>query len=231
MNVRSPELKPLAVCLVSGGLDSAVTVAVAQRDGFDTRFLFVDYGQKTANKERKSATALAEHFEAVSLNVVRLPWLRSFGGSGLFRRDVPLTQANEKFEYVPFRNSILLAVATALAEVSDADRVYIGSTGSDRIAPDNSPEFVLAFQQLVRLGTMLKTDITISAPLIEKNKTQVIQTGVDLGVPFEKTWSCHNTTKLACGGCSNCRSRQTAFQSLGLIDPLKYKTAKLGSVL
>lgn len=219
----TPESKPLAICLISGGLDSAVTAAVAIQDGFATRFLFIDYRQKTIGKERKNATALAEHFAAVSLDVVRLPWLKSFGGSGLFRRDVQLTQANERFEYVPFRNSIFLAVATALAEVSDAERVYIGSTGSDRICPDNSPEFIKIFQQLTRLGTMLKTDIQITAPLISMNKIQVVKTGIDLNVPFELTWSCHNATKVACGGCSNCRSRQAAFQSLGLTDPLKYR--------
>ncbi len=231
MNARSPESKPLAVCLVSGGLDSAVTVAIAKRDGFDAKFLFVDYGQKTQGRERKSAVSLAEHFQAISLDVVRLPWLRSFGGSGLFRRDVSLTQANEKFEYVPFRNSLLLAVGVALAEVLGADRVYIGSTGSDRIAPDNSPAFIEAFQRLTQLGTMIKTDIAITAPLIEMNKAQVIQTGVALNVPFEKTWSCHNASKLACGGCSNCRSRQAAFQSLGLTDPIKYRLPKLSSAL
>lgn len=223
------ESKPAAVCLVSGGLDSAVTAAVAKIDGFDIRFLFVDYGQKTAVKERRSATALAEYFEATSLDVVRLPWLRSFGGSGLFRKDVELTQANEKFEYVPFRNSILLAVATALAEASDADRVYIGSTGSDHIAPDNSLEFIAAFQQLTRIGTMLKTDIQITAPLIHMSKAQVVQTGASLNVPFELTWSCHNRSKLACGGCSNCRSRQAAFQSLGLTDPLRYRSNNFAS--
>lgn len=220
----SPESKPKAICLVSGGLDSAVTVAVAQRDGFNTRFLFVDYGQKTASKERRSATALAEHFQTETPNIVRLPWLKEFGGSGLFRTDVTLNKDNEKFEYVPFRNSLLLAIGVALAEVSGADRVYIGSTGSDRIAPDNSPEFIEAFQRLTRLGTMLKTDIQITAPLIELNKQGVVKLGIDLNVPFEKTWSCHNTSELACGGCSNCRSRLAAFQSLGLRDPLPYAT-------
>lgn len=217
------ESKPLAVCLVSGGLDSAVTVAIAQRDGFNTRFLFVDYGQKTVTKERSTSRALANHFGVATPDIVRLPWLRQFGGSGLFRRDIELKQSNERFEYVPFRNSLLLAVGVALAEVSGADRVYIGSTGSDRITPDNSPAFIAAFQQLAILGTMLKTDIQITAPLINMNKAQVIQTGANLKVPFELTWSCHNATKLACGGCSNCRSRQAAFQSLGLTDPLRYR--------
>ncbi len=221
------ESKQSAICLVSGGLDSAVTAAIAKQDGFAVRFLFVDYGQKTNHKERKSSAALAEHYEAAQLDIVRLPWLKSFGGSGLFRKDVQLDKSNEKFEYVPFRNSILLAVATALAEVSDADRVYIGSTGSDRIAPDNSPEFIETFQQLAKLGTMIKTDIQIAAPLINMSKEQVVQTGVDLSVPFELTWSCHNATQLACGGCSNCRSRQAAFQSLGLVDPIKYATVEV----
>lgn len=221
--MRTSETKPLAICLISGGLDSAVTAAIAKEDGFANRFLFVDYGQKTNGKEKKSAAALARHFKAVAMDVVKLPWLKSFGGSGLFRKDVQLDESNETFEYVPFRNSILLAVATALAEVSDADRVYIGSTGSDRIAPDNSPEFIEAFQQLTKLGTMIKTDIQITAPLIDMNKEQVIQKGVNLNVPFELTWSCHNATQLACGGCSNCRSRQAAFQSLGLVDPLRYR--------
>lgn len=221
--IMAVESKKLAVCLVSGGLDSAVTAAVAQNDGFATRFLFVDYGQKTSTKERRSSAALAAHFEVEGMDIVKLPWLKRFGGSGLFRKDVELDKSNEKFEYVPFRNSILLAVGVALAEVSNADRVYIGSTGSDRIAPDNSPEFVAAFQELIKFGTMLKTDIQVTAPLIHMSKEQVIQKGIDLNVPFELTWSCHNATQLACGGCSNCRSRQVAFQSLGLVDPLRYR--------
>lgn len=221
--MKTPESKPLAVCLVSGGLDSAVTAAVAIGDGFATRFLFVDYGQKTGSKERRSATALAKHFAAVQLDLVRLPWLKTFGGSGLFRSDVSLDESNSQFEYVPFRNSILLAVATALAEVSDADRVYIGSTGSDRICPDNSPEFIAAFQKLAKVGTMINTGIKITAPLIELNKQQVVQLGTNLNVPFELTWSCHNVTQHACGNCSNCLSRKAAFQSLGLTDPIKYR--------
>lgn len=214
-----------AVCLMSGGLDSAVTAAVAIRGGFIPKFLFVDYGQKTRVRERQSAQELATHFGSPELRVVRLPWLRSFGKSGLFRDDVNLDETNFRLEYVPFRNSILLAIATALAEVTDADRVYIGSTGSDRICPDNSPEFIEAFQGVVRLGTMLKTDIQVTAPLVEMDKVGVVKLGSELGVPFEKTWSCHNGKKLACAHCSNCRSRLVAFDRLGLKDPLRYSSS------
>lgn len=217
------EIQGRAVCLMSGGLDSAVTAAVARRDGFQSRFLFVDYGQKTNQRERQSAQAVASHYGTDPLQVVELPWLRSFGKSGLFDTGTELNKDNSKFEYVPFRNSILLSVATALAEVTDADRVYIGSTGSDRICPDNSPEFLEAFQSLMSLGTMLKRDIKLEAPLSAMDKREVVKTGLDLEVPFEKTWSCHNATGLACGNCSNCVARVAAFTSLNATDPLRYR--------
>lgn len=215
-----------AVCLMSGGLDSAVTAAFAQRDGFKTEFLFVDYGQKTSTREARSARSLAFHYGAEALRVVKLPWLKDFGQShsGLFDRNVELTPTNSQFEYVPFRNTILLSVATALAEVSGADRVYIGSTGSDRICPDNSPEYLEAFQQVMGLGTMIKRDIQLTAPLSAMDKKQVVETGLDLNVPFEKSWSCHNATRVACGNCSNCVGRVAAFQSLGVKDPLPYRS-------
>ena len=125
-------------------------------------------------------------------------------------------------EYVPNRNAILETQAIAYAEYLKAGVVCVGSTGEDNICPDNSPKFINTMQQLINEGTLLKPAIQIVAPLILTDKRGVVAEGIRLGVPFELTWSCHNRTNLACGSCSNCKSRLEAFRLNGVKDPIKY---------
>jgi 7-cyano-7-deazaguanine synthase len=212
-----------AVCLISGGLDSTVATSVAASKGYQLYFLFLEYGQKTLVKERKCVEKLKKYFDPKKLTIVELPWLRQFGGSALLDQTTKLDENNPELEYVPFRNSIFLSVATAYAEVNRVNYIYIGSTGGDRICPDNSQEYLNAFQKIIDLGTMLHRNIKIKAPLIKTDKTGAIKIGRKLKTPFELTWSCHNNTEKACGVCSNCRARIEAFESNHLTDPIDYE--------
>lgn len=212
-----------AICLVSGGLDSAVAAAIAIDKGYEPIFLFLRYGQKTQTKEEWCFDELVKFWMIKQAYKVDLPWIKEFGGSALLEKDISLDEINFMLEYVPFRNSIFLSIATALAEVKGADIVVIGSTGGDHVCPDNSQEFHDSFQKVVEIGTMLKKDIMIFHPLTETNKTGVVRIGNKLKVPFELTWSCHNGIDFACGHCSNCLSRIEAFNLNVSQDPIKYE--------
>ncbi len=216
-------MKERAVCLISGGLDSAVISAIAKDEGHELYGLFFDYGQKNIGHERRSTTQLTQALEFREFKEISLPYLKDFGGSALFDTETPLDSTNFLSEYVPFRNSQFLAVATAWAEVLYARRIYIGSTGGDRVCPDNSPQYLATFQEVINQGTLIHKDITITAPLLTTDKTGAVAIGSRLKVPFEHTWSCHNERELACGECSNCSARLRAFQLNNLTDPIKYQ--------
>lgn len=221
---RGPEIgKPKrAVILISGGLDSTVAAGIAKSRGFELYFMFANYGQKTLEKERESVDKIAEHYHPKELVNVDLTWLSQIGKSGLFDSETQLDETNFLLEYVPFRNSVLLSAATAWAETIGADAVFIGSSGGDHICPDNSPQYLRAFQRVVKEGTMLKRDIKLEAPLSRMEKTGTIELGLSLDVPFELTWSCHNNVDTACGHCSNCLSRLQAFETIRGKDPIRY---------
>lgn len=213
-----------ATGLISGGLDSTVVAAFMSANYATNHYVFCDYGQKTLIRERRAFEELCEFFEPTSAQVVDMRWMQRIGQSALFETETTLTDANRKREYVPFRNANLLGVAVAMAETIEADAVLIGSTGGDTTCPDNSPAFLQAFQQVVNEGTMTDQHIAVVAPLIDLDKKGVIQLGLALDAPFERSWSCHNNSNdMACGGCSNCASRREAFTELGLVDPLAYE--------
>jgi len=212
-----------ALCILSGGLDSAACLGWAVNNYNEVSTIFFNYGQKTYSREAKCVKKLTQHFEIKDNQVIDIPWLSGFGVSGLFNQDTFLDESNEKNEYVPFRNSIMLSIATAYAESEKMDAIVIGSTGGDHICPDNSPDFITAFQELIKNGTMIKTDITIEAPLINGDKVTSIELATENNVPLQHTWSCHNNIEFACGQCSNCRSRLDAFSIVSKDDPIKYE--------
>ena len=211
------------ICTVSGGLDSAVSVAIAKNRGYEPYFIFFRYGQKTQKKEEDCVKKLAKFYKPKKLLIIDLPWIKKLGGSALLDKNITLDEKNFRKEYVPFRNSIFWAIATAWAEIVEAEKIFIGSTGGDHICPDNSPKFISAFQKVMGIGTMLKRDIKLTAPLSKTDKGGAVKIGTRLKVPFGLTWSCHNNTKLACGHCSNCKSRFEAFKLNNLKDPIKYE--------
>lgn len=216
------------IILLSGGIDSAVAAAYAQKMGYKIIPLFFDYGQISLKRELSCARSLTKLLKLQPLMIIKLSWLRSISGkSGLIREDIKLiSKKTWAREYVPFRNTIFLSIATALAESLAVDAIFIGSTATDRICPDNRPIYLKAIQEVIRRGTKLKTDIKLLAPLVLKTKTEIIKIGHKLNVPFQFTWSCHKTNKNPCGLCSNCVSRSKAFRNNNLKDPITYEPSK-----
>ncbi|HVI71832.1 MAG TPA: 7-cyano-7-deazaguanine synthase QueC [Pyrinomonadaceae bacterium] len=218
----------LAICLVSGGMDSCVTAAIAQQENDELAFLHVSYGQRTEQRERKSFDALADHFGVGLRLVISLGHLARIGGSSLTDEAIPVTTANLASSaipssYVPFRNSHLLAAAVSWGEVIGASAIYIGAVAEDSSGyPDCRPEFYDAFQNVIDLGTKPETRITIRTPVIYLKKSEIVQKGVDLGAPLHLTWSCYQESELACGKCDSCALRLRAFRKAGVSDPIPY---------
>lgn len=222
------EARPLAVVCVSGGMDSAVTAAIAA-EGHRLAFLHANYGQRTEERELGSFRLLADHFRAEHTLVVDFTALKDIGGSSLTDEAMPVREGEPEegvvpTSYVPFRNAHLLSAATSWAEVLGAVAIFVGAVWEDSSGyPDCRPEFYRAFQEAVRLGTRPQTRIEIATPVIGMTKAGIVRRGLALGVPFEKTWSCYQGREEACGACESCRLRLRGFAEAGARDPLPYR--------
>ena len=218
----------LAICLVSGGMDSCVTAAIAREENDDLAFLHVSYGQRTEERERKSFDALADYFEVNSRLVISMESLAQIGGSSLTDKTIPvsapaLASATIPSSYVPFRNAHLLAAAVSWGEVINANAIYIGAVAEDSSGyPDCRPEFYEAFQSVIDLGTKPETRITIRTPVIGMKKSEIVRKGFDLNAPLQLTWSCYRESELACGNCDSCALPLRAFREAGVKDPITY---------
>ena len=218
----------LAVCLVSGGMDSCVTAAIAREENSELAFLHVSYGQRTEARERRAFEQLADHFGVKKRLAVSIEHLAKIGGSSLTDPDIPVSTAGLSSpdiptSYVPFRNAHLLSIATSWAEALGAPRVYIGAVAEDSSGyPDCRPEFYAAFQRAIDIGTRPGTDVQIVTPVIAMRKSQIVRRGLELGAPFELTWSCYQASERACGSCDSCALRLRAFLEAGVTDPISY---------
>ena len=218
----------LAICLVSGGMDSCVTAALANEEADELAFLHVSYGQRTEERERRAFEELADYYRVEQRLVVSLEHLAKIGGSSLTDKDIVVTSANLSAHgiptsYVPFRNAHLLSIATSWAEVIGARHIYIGAVAEDSSGyPDCRPEFYEAFQQAITRGTKPETQIEIRTPVIDLKKSEIVELGQRLRAPFELTWSCYCASDLACGDCDSCALRLRAFRSAGVTDPIPY---------
>ena len=218
----------LAVCLVSGGMDSCVTASIAREENDELAFLHVSYGQRTETRERQAFVDLADYFHVNKRLVVSIEHLKTIGGSSLTDHNLPVTNANLSSReiptsYVPFRNSHLLSIATSWAEVIGAQRIYLGAVAEDSSGyPDCRPEFYEAFQQAINAGTKPQTQIKIVTPIIHLRKAEIVRRGVDLVAPLQLTWSCYQSEDRACGRCDSCALRLRAFREAGLTDPISY---------
>jgi len=222
-----------AVVLLSGGLDSATVLYQANADGCECYAISFDYQQRH-RRELESATAIAHEVGVVEHQIVTFD-LRQWGGSALTDNSIDLPRVrsladmaqNIPITYVPARNTIFLSFALSYAETIGAVRVYIGVNALDYSGyPDCRPDYIQAMQEVYRLGTKQGREgqaITIITPLINLKKTEIIQLGNQLGVPWEQTWSCYAGGDIACGVCDSCRLRLAAFAELGLKDPLPYE--------
>ena len=218
----------LAVCLVSGGMDSCVTAAIAREENDALAFLHVSYGQRTEAREHRAFNELADHYQVTRRLAVSIEHLKAIGGSSLTDKSIPVTEADLASRsiptsYVPFRNAHLLAIATSWAEVIAARRIYIGAVAEDSSGyPDCRPEFYQAFQATIDAGTKPETEIEIVTPIIHLRKSEIVRKGTELDAPLHLTWSCYQAEDRACGRCDSCALRLRAFLEAGQKDPIAY---------
>jgi 7-cyano-7-deazaguanine synthase len=216
--------------LLSGGMDSAVCAALACRD-YGAAALHISYGQLTERRERESFLAICERLKIHEKLLVRNEALRAIGGSALTDesiavptvdavagdagREIPVT-------YVPFRNAHFLSVAVSWAEVLGAEKIFIGAVEQDSSGyPDCRPAYYEAFNRVIQLGTK-EGNIEIVTPLIALRKAEIVRLGLELGAPFDLTWSCYKREDQACGVCDSCVLRLKAFAAAGAKDPIPY---------
>ena len=230
-----------AVVLLSGGMDSCVCAAIAARD-FDASAMHVMYGQRTEERERRSFEGICDALGIGRQMIIRMDALRQIGGSALTDRNIAVPQAQGGFEgrlpdaqgptpnaashvpvtYVPFRNAHFLSAAVSWAEVLGAGRILIGAVEQDSSGyPDCRPAYYQAFNEVIRTGTAAG-DIRIETPLISLKKAEIVTLGLELGAPFNLTWSCYTRDDQACGRCESCILRLRAFAAAGARDPIPY---------
>ena len=225
--------KPKAVVLLSGGMDSCVTAAIAHQE-HRLALVHASYGQRTERRERQAFEQIAGFYGVRERLVARLEHFAQIGGSALTDSRIPVPESGVHVAagggrsipvtYVPFRNAHFLSLAVSWAEVIGARSVFIGAVAEDSSGyPDCRPEYYQVFAQLVRAGTRPETQIGIVTPVIELRKSEIVRRGIELGAPLHLTWSCYQFEDAACGVCDSCRLRLRAFAEAGQPDPILYR--------
>ncbi len=223
--------KAKAVVLLSGGMDSCVTAAIAN-ETHKLALLHASYGQRTERRERRAFEEIAEFYGADERLMIRLDSLAQIGGSALTDPDIEVPESGESLAhasgvpvtYVPFRNAHFLSAAVSWAEVIGATAIFVGAVAEDSSGyPDCRPEYYRAFAELIRQGTKPETRIEIMTPVIAMRKSEIVRRGEELGAPLNLTWSCYQSEDEACGTCDSCRLRLRAFAEAGVSDPIAYR--------
>ena len=218
-----------AIVLVSGGMDSCVTAAIAAKDNDELAFLHISYGQRTEARERRAFNEIADHYGVKDRLDVSIEYLARIGGSSLTDASMEVAEGDIESKeiptsYVPFRNANMLAIATSWAEVIGATGIYIGAVAEDSSGyPDCRTEFYEAFQKTIDTGTKPETRISVRTPIIELSKAEIVRKGIDLDAPLHLTWSCYRSEDLACGTCDSCALRLRGFERAGVEDPIPYR--------
>ncbi|WP_246308185.1 7-cyano-7-deazaguanine synthase QueC [Halorarum salinum] len=209
-------------------MDSATAAALARDRGYDLHLLHCSYGQRTETREHECASAQADRFDAADFLRLRTDHLSKIGGSSLTDEGRDVSEADLDSDgipssYVPFRNANLLSMAVSYAEANGCDAVFTGAHSEDFSGyPDCRPAFFETFEAMVDVGTKPETTIAIKAPFAEWSKTDIVERGAALDVPFEHTWSCYRDEAPACGTCDACAFRLQAFRRAGIRDPIEY---------
>jgi len=223
--------KEIAVVLVSGGLDSCVTAAIAHSLGYELAFLHLNYGQRTEKRELKAFNDIADFYGVKKRLVVNVEHFKLIGGSSLTDENIPVEKADLKrrtipSSYVPFRNANILSIAVSWAEVINASKIFIGAVEEDSSGyPDCRKEFYRAFNEVIKLGTKAGVEgraIEIVTPIIDMKKVDIVKKGIELSAPLHLTWSCYQREDIACGVCDSCALRLRGFQLAGVDDPIPY---------
>ncbi|MGR3309601.1 MAG: 7-cyano-7-deazaguanine synthase QueC [Candidatus Brocadiales bacterium] len=233
--------KDIAVVLASGGMDSCVTIAIAN-ETFNLALLHVNYGQRTEKRELKAFTDIASYYGVPEERrlIANLDYFNKIGGSSLTDKRIEVPNATPQYgiiphpafrtphseiptSYVPFRNAQFLSIAVSWAEVIGAGAVFIGAVEQDSPDyPDCKQVFYDAFNKLIEVGTKPVTHIKVVTPLIGMNKSGIVKKGISLNAPLHLTWSCYKNNDTACGKCHSCVLRLTAFSEAGVKDTIRY---------
>jgi 7-cyano-7-deazaguanine synthase len=221
------EQEKLAVCIISGGMDSALAAAMARDEGYGIVAVHFDYGQRTERRERESFRLLAKDLGAVERYEIGVPFFGQIGASALTDHAIEVPtggiEPGVPVTYVPFRNGIFLSIATAIAEKHRAEALFIGVVEEDSSGyPDCRESYIEAMERAVNLGTRDETRIAIRMPLVHLTKADIVAEALKRGVPLEHTCSCYQDNDEACGLCDSCRLRLKGFEEAGATDPIRY---------
>ncbi len=225
-----------AVVLLSGGMDSCVSAAIAveSHGAGNIALLHASYGQRTQQRERRAFDEIANFYGIQHRMIVDLNYFRTIGGSALTDKNIAVPEqeldssgahgSTIPVTYVPFRNAHFLSIGVSWAEAMGAAAIYIGAVAEDSSGyPDCRPEYYRAFQDLIRVGTRRETQIEVVTPVIQMKKDEIIRRGLALHAPLQLTWSCYQGEELACGTCDSCILRLRAFAQAGVPDPIAYR--------
>lgn len=215
-----------AICIISGGMDSAVAAKIAKDDGYEPIAVHFNYGQRTQERELEAFRSVCNHLGIDKSYEIDLPFFK--GGSALTDKSIAVPtggiEEGVPVTYVPFRNGIFLSIAAALAEKEGACALVIGAVEEDSSGyPDCTEDFLSSFEKTANIGTKKETQITVYAPLLHKRKKEIVAEGAKRGVDLSLTWSCYQNEQIACGVCDSCRLRLKGFEEAGLEDKIGYK--------
>jgi 7-cyano-7-deazaguanine synthase len=217
-----------AICIISGGMDSALGAKIAQNEGYELIALHFNYGQRTEQKELDSFRKISKSLNCIKSHEIDLDFFKQIGASALTDTslEVPITGVEDgvPITYVPFRNGIFISIATAIAEKYGAVALFIGVVEEDSSGyPDCRDTYIKSMQESINLGTKDETKLEIKMPLVHMKKYEIVQKSIELNVPLQDTWSCYQNEEKACGICDSCRLRLNGFEVAGLVDPIEYE--------
>jgi len=216
-----------AVCIISGGMDSALSAKMAQKDGYELIGVHFNYGQRTERKELECYQKIVDSLEIKESYEIPLDFFKQIGATALIDKDLDIPtggiEEGVPITYVPFRNGIFLSIATAIAEKHGAEALYIGVVEEDSSGyPDCREGYINSMEKAINLGTKEETVLQIKMPLVAMNKEEIVKKALELDVPLEDTWSCYKNEDLACGLCDSCRLRLKGFTDANSSDPISY---------
>ncbi|RLA68220.1 MAG: 7-cyano-7-deazaguanine synthase QueC [Epsilonproteobacteria bacterium] len=229
VNFKKGEKVKTCVCIISGGMDSALSAKMAALEGYNIIALHFNYAQRTKSKELSCFRKIVASLAVEKAYEIDLPFFEEIGASALTDTDIIVPTAGIEegvpVTYVPFRNGIFLSIAAALAEKHSASAMFIGVVEEDSSGyPDCRESFIKHMQKAINLGTKEETHLEIKMPLVSLKKSEIVEKSLALGVPLEDTWSCYKSEEKACGLCDSCRLRLEGFRVAGAIDPLHYES-------
>jgi len=217
-----------AICIISGGMDSALAAKIAKDIGYDIIAIHFNYAQRTQNKELEAFNLIASDLEVKEKIVIDLDFFKQIGATALIDTNIEVPTDGIKpgvpITYVPYRNGIFLSIAAAIAQKYLAKKIFIGVVEEDSSGyPDCRESFIEAIQKAINLGSNDNFNIEIVAPLIHLSKKDIVKKAIESGVKLEHTWSCYKSEDRACGVCDSCRLRLKGFKEAGIKDPIDYQ--------